>query len=392
MILNPDPTRPTHPASEQALHFDLHAHERPRLLRAAEAVSRKAPLTIVSVRNPRSAGGAHDFSSEADYWWPDPDNPGGPYRQRDGLSNPDNFTAHRALLLDFSENVGVLAAAALVCREPEQRWRYADAALAHLYAWFVQPATRMNPSLLYSQAIGGVCTGRAIGVIDTLHLAEVAVAVRRLDETGLIHADALAPLHEWFATYLDWLCTHPYGVEERDWHNNHGTCWALQAAAFARLTGNAEVIADCRRRLFEVLLPDQMAADGSFPQELSRTKPYGYSIFNLDVMCALAVLLTEPGEDPLRHALHDGRSLLRGIGFLAPYLADKSAWPFARDVMYWPEWPVRQPALLFGALSAGREDWLQVWRCLDPAPAVMEVRRNFPVRQPVLWLPGSGAF
>jgi len=25
-----------------------------------------------------------------------------------------------------------------------------------------------------------------------------------------------------------------------------------------------------------------MAADGSFPQELRRTKPYGYSMFNLD--------------------------------------------------------------------------------------------------------------
>src|SRR2546421_2300186 len=27
--------------------------------------------------------------------------------------------------------------------------------------------------------------------------------------------------------------------------------------------------------------PNQIAADGSFPQELRRTKPYGYSLFNL---------------------------------------------------------------------------------------------------------------
>lgn len=391
MSLRTDSTHPDEHARDEISGFDLHAHERPRLLRTAEALSRTAPCTIVSVRNPRSAGGAHDFSSEADYWWPDPDRPGGPYRQRDGLSNPDNFTAHRALLLDFSETVGTLAAAALVCREAEQRQRYADAALAHLYAWFVQPATRMNPSLLYSQAIGGMCTGRAIGVIDTLHLAEVALAVQRLGEAGLIHADALLPLRVWFASYLDWLNTHPYGVEEREWPNNHGTCWALQAAAFARFTGNEAVLADCRRRLFEVLLPGQMAADGSFPQELARTKPYGYSIFNLDVMCALGVLLRTPGDDLLHRALDDGRSLLKGVSFLAPYLISKSSWPYARDVMYWNEWPVRQPALLFGALAAGREDWLRAWQRLDPAPTVLEVRRNFPVRQPVLWLADSRA-
>ena len=32
----------------------------------------------------------------------------------------------------------------------------------------------MNPSLLYGQAIQGRYKGRSIGIIDTLHLAEVA--------------------------------------------------------------------------------------------------------------------------------------------------------------------------------------------------------------------------
>jgi len=48
----------------------------------------------------------------------------------------------------------------------------------HLHAWFVNPDTRMNASLLYSQAIKGRFTGRSIGVIDTLHLAEVALGRR----------------------------------------------------------------------------------------------------------------------------------------------------------------------------------------------------------------------
>ena len=31
--------------------------------------------------------------------------------------------------------------------------------------------------------------------------------------------------------------------------------------------------------------------DGSFPQELARTKPYGYSLFNLDAMAIIAQTL-----------------------------------------------------------------------------------------------------
>ncbi len=48
---------------------------------------------------------------------------------------------------------------------------------------------------------------------------------------------------------------------------------------------------------------------------------------------------------------------------------------------------MRQPSLIFGALAAGREDWLKIWQGLDPDPQVEEIRRNFPIRQPVLWLP-----
>ncbi|HPT28777.1 MAG TPA: twin-arginine translocation signal domain-containing protein, partial [Bryobacteraceae bacterium] len=31
----------------------------------------------------------NDFFSEGPYWWPDPNNPSGPYVRRDGVVNPD---------------------------------------------------------------------------------------------------------------------------------------------------------------------------------------------------------------------------------------------------------------------------------------------------------------
>src|SRR3954465_14268315 len=140
------------------LDFDLQAFERTRIVHVAETALASEARSITSARNPRSAGGPHDFSSEGDYWWPDPKNPDAPYIQRDGLTNPDNFVAHRQLLLSFVQNFGYLAGAYKVTHAE----RYAAAAVKHLHAWFVDPATRMNPSLEYSQAIKGRFTGRGI--------------------------------------------------------------------------------------------------------------------------------------------------------------------------------------------------------------------------------------
>ena len=46
---------------------------------------------------------------------------------------------------------------------------------------------------------------------------------------------------------------------------------------------------------------------------------------------------------------------------------------------------------LFGALAAGREDWLDLWRRLPADPAVEEVRRNCPIRFPTIWLSPLGS-
>ncbi len=190
----------------------------------------------------------------------------------------------------------------------------------------------------------------------------------------------------WFAAYLDWLTTSKNGTEERDERNNHGTCWALQAAAFARLTGNRDAIALCAERFRTRLIPDQIAADGSQPLELARTKPYGYSLFNLDALAALAQVASTPGDDLWRFATPDGRSLARALAFMVPYIRDRRRWPYAPDVEYFDQWPTRHISLLFGAQALGQPAYRHLWASLKPIPSVREVIRNMPLRQPTLWL------
>lgn len=353
-----------------------------RVLQAARSYLHEIPKTIVSAPAPRRSGGIHDYYSEGDYWWPDPKNPNGPYIRRDGESNPANFNAHRELLIRLSILAPALVAAWLLTKNRE----YAEHAAAHLRAWFVEPATRMNPDLQYAQAVHGIDTGRSIGIIDTVHLVEVAQAAIVLDETKAVAVADLEGTRSWFAEYLNWLTTSDHGREEREAKNNHGSCWLLQAAEFATLTRDDNTRDACRERLKKELFPGQVAPNGSFPLELARTKPYSYSLFNLDVLGMSAHVLSEAGDNLWTYELADGRGLEVCFRFMAPFIANKHSWPYRPDVEYFDALPVRQPSLLFAGLAYRKGEYVDLWQRLDPAPAIPEMIRNHPIRQPILWM------
>lgn len=352
------------------------------ILTEAAWALKQQPVTVTAQSCPRSAGGIHDFYSEGDYWWPDPKNPAGPFIQKDGLTNPENFTAHRLAMIRLSRIIGALASAYQVTGDK----KYVQQAMLHMKAWFINPATMMNPDLQYAQAIKGVATGRGIGIIDTIQLMEVVQGMEAMQNSPLVNKELLAGIKGWFSKYLGWLTTHPYGKDEMNAKNNHGTCWVMQAACFAKFTGNTEVTDFCRTRYKEVLLPSQMAADGSFPLELKRTKPFGYSLFNLDAMSTICQILSTPADNLWLYQTTDGRSIKKGIEFMSPFLKDKTAWHYPHDVMHWESWPVAQPALVFGAAAYNNTDWLDTWKKLDHAPSDEEVIRNLPVRHPLIWL------
>ncbi|RYZ19945.1 MAG: alginate lyase, partial [Chitinophagaceae bacterium] len=142
---------------------------RQQIIEEAAWAMQQEPVTVTAQTSPRSAGGKHDFFSEGDYWWPNPVRLDSPYIQKDGMTNPDNFVAHRQAMIRFSKIVGALSSAYLLTGDE----KYVQQAMKHCKAWFVDTATLMNPNLLYAQAIKGRFTGRGIGIIDTIQLMEV---------------------------------------------------------------------------------------------------------------------------------------------------------------------------------------------------------------------------
>ncbi|WP_421940107.1 alginate lyase family protein [Pedobacter sp.] len=355
---------------------------RKQVLAEAEWALSQQPITVTAASSSRSAGNKHDFFSEGDYWWPDPQNQQAPYIQKDGLSNPDNFVAHRWAMIRLSRIIGALASAYKITGSI----KYVNHAFVHLKAWFVDAQTLMNPNLLYAQAIQGRFTGRGIGIIDTIQLMEVAQGIIVMQDAKTVNRKTLGLIKKWFADYLTWLTTHPYGKDEMNAENNHGTCWTMQVASFARLTENKALLEFCSNRYKTVLLPTQMITDGSFPRETKRTKPYGYSLFNLDAMTMLCQILSDEKENLWTFQLSDGRSIKKGIEYLYPFVVEKSLWPFQKDVMYWDNWPVAQPFLIFGAKQFKNDSWLKTWIKLDHHPQNAEVIRNLPIRNPLIWM------
>jgi hypothetical protein len=368
--------------SNQSYKDDITETLKEQVLKEAEWAMKQEPVTVTAEYSARSAGGRHDFFSEGDYWWPNPKSPDSAYIQRDGMSNPNNFVAHRQAMIRLSKIVGALTSAYKLTGDK----RYVYQALKHCNAWFVDSATYMHPNLLYAQAIKGRFTGRGTGIIDTIQLMEVVQGLLSLLDQHAITGYDVAGIRNWFDQYINWLTTHKYGVDEMNAENNHGTCWVMQVASFAKFTGNKKMLNFCTDRYKNVLLPNQMATDGSFPRELKRTKPLGYSLFNLDAMATICQILSTKENDLWNYQLTDGRSIKKGIEFIYPFIIDKNKWPFQRDVMYWGNWPVAQPSLLFGALAYHKQDWFFTWASLDHDPQNEEVIRNLPVRHPLIWI------
>jgi hypothetical protein len=353
-----------------------------RILDAAQRYLIEAPITVTAAHSDRSQGGLHDYFSEGDYWWPDPKNPGGPYIRRDGFSNPANFNGNREALIRLSVMAPALAAAWRLTGDK----RYSTHFTTHLRAWFVDPATKMNPNLEYAQAIFGVSKGRGTGIIDTLHLVEVARAMRVLEAAGGVTAADVQPIRAWFADYVNWMATSSNGKDEEAAKNNHGTCWILQAAEFSQFAHRDDLTALCRDRFKTAIVPDQIAKDGSLPLELARTKPYSYSLFDTDVLSGICQSLSTPKDDLWTFKGPNGKGVADAVAFMFPYIADKSKWPFAKDVEYFDDLPARRVSLLFAGEALGRPEYVTVWQRLDPDPKVQEVIRNMPIRQPLLWV------
>jgi len=369
--------------SKSTAHPDVAAIDHDRILHAADQALTQPPTPLTSIPAPHSPGTPHDFYSEAADYWPDPAAPTGPYLSRPDPPNPAAFTAHRDALLNLSIAVSALTAAFVLTTDQP----YAAHAIAHLKAWFLDPATSMTPSLLYAQVIPPAKTGRFEGVVEAVPLAEIVQSI-----PFLTNADALAPadraaLDKWFSDYFDWLNTARLAGLARDTKSHHGTSWLLQASAIAHLNeADDRPLTALRHQYKTSTIRAQIVADGVFPHELTTPNPYRNSLFNFDMLAAICLLLSTRFESVWDYDLQDGPGMRSAVARHYPYILDRGTWPYRADAAYFTDLPLRRPGLLFAARAYERPEYADLWKTLPPDPTIPELQHTFPIRQPLLWV------
>ena len=289
----------------------------------ADVAMEEEPLSVTQAKSPASSGNPHDYFSEGPYWWPNPEDPDGPYIRRDGEYNPDRFDTHRNMVEDMSRNVLVLAQAGYYLDNEA----YTERAVEHIKVWFLNEDTMMNPHLEYGQAIRGVCEGRGIGIIETRILMSVVFAGCFIRESGKYDGE-ISQLKQWFAQYLKWLNESEKGIEEKMWFNNHGIWWTAQALSFAAFTDNKPLMEEFYDHYKKNIISKQLNSDSAFGDELGRTRSYTYSLFSLQACAIICEIARTQGVDLWSYETEDGRSLKRAYEFIYPGFENIFTWKY----------------------------------------------------------------
>ena len=353
------------------------------ILEKAERELGGNPLTITSF--PYPDGCPNNYHSDASYWWPDPEKPDGlPFIRRDGFLYPGRFMAHKDLLLEIVHRSETLYKAFLITGDR----KYSDGAVKALKTFFVTPETRMNPYLLYSQAIKGLCRGRSIGLIDTLQLVDIPLLLIAMKKNGAITESDFNAVAEWFTEYADWLYSGDFGKKELSEKNNHSITCALQLASFSLFSPRRDEIHKlCEIKIMKDYIPHQISSDGSMPEELHRTRPYSYSIFSLDSLVTLFQVLSYSGKDLWNIADGRGVGLRTAVDFLAPFLKNNCLWPYGHDVEGFERLPLSSSFPLFAGRAYNDRALLDLYDDLSVRkPENTAEDRNIPVKYPELYL------
>ena len=290
---------------------------------ADEALAVKELYTVMEKKQTPPSGDMHDYMTIAIYFWPDPKKPDGlPYIRRDGEINPETK--------DYKDkvNIGLMIksvetlALAYYFSDDE---KYAEKAVAQIKAWFLDPATKMNPNLNYAQAIKGKNDGRGIGLIESREFVLVIDAIGLLQHSKHWTSKDQTGIEDWFKAYLEWFSTSKNGIEEMNAKNNHGIWYDAQKLGFALFTKNNKAAKTTIESVKE-RLESQMDETYFFPLEMERTISLHYEAFILEPLFWIAQMGSFLNEDLWNYETPKGKSIKKGFEVLVPYLANEKDW------------------------------------------------------------------
>ncbi|MCY1719028.1 alginate lyase family protein [Prolixibacteraceae bacterium Z1-6] len=267
----------------------------------------------------------HDYMSMGPYWWPDPKKEDGlPYIRRDGEINPERDK------LDSSQKNKLITGV----RSLSLAWfftgneSYANKAAELLRVWFLDEETLMHPHLEYAQGIPGITPGRFIGVIDATSFYVLVDAIALLETSGALTASEQEGIKSWFKRYFRWLVESEHGVNEDNYKNNHSVAYDLQSSSIAYFLGDEDFTARKVREMPRRRIDPMIEEDGRQPEELIRTKAFGYSVGNLGNFFRVGEKGLKVGVNVFHYKNEKGGSLQKALDYLVQFIGKEDEWPY----------------------------------------------------------------
>jgi hypothetical protein len=302
------------------------------LRKAADTALTRRPYSVTAKTKMPASGDRHDYYSIGPYWWPNGNRPDRlPYVRRDGETNSESrgpeFDKDR--IQRFAADVELLALAAHHLGDR----RYAEQAAALIRAWFLDSATRMNPNLNFAQAVPGINAGRGEGIIELIVMPQVIESVGLVATTGALTPKEVGELKTWFGDFVGWMQSSANGRDEAAKTNNHGLYYDYMLTHFAVFAGKEELARSVASNFIDKRLATQMASDGSLPEELARTRSLHYSFFAMQAATRMATIGECVGADIWKMKTADGRSLAKGLDYLAGFAPTWASWPHPESAL-----------------------------------------------------------
>eukprot|EP00028_Trichosphaerium_sp_Am-I-7-wt_P008337 CAMPEP_0168535216 /NCGR_PEP_ID=MMETSP0405-20121227/18513_1 /TAXON_ID=498012 /ORGANISM="Trichosphaerium sp, Strain Am-I-7 wt" /LENGTH=404 /DNA_ID=CAMNT_0008562371 /DNA_START=340 /DNA_END=1554 /DNA_ORIENTATION=+ len=258
----------------------------------------------------------HDFYSRT-FYKPD----------ADGIQHPDVFAnKYDKVSLWKMENITSSLSLAYYLTGNEI---YAKRCAQQIKGWFIDPASRMTPHLLYASVEVELKRpiGRQYGIVEAHPFKTMIEAVGLIEHSPYWTKEDTKALKEWFRDFTFWMLTSQFGHLEERSGNNHQTGFYALLMRFLVFIDEKEVakryFSFAKYKLFK-----QFEPDGKQKRELKRPDAFWYVGYNLNFATELADLADSLGVSFWTFESVDKRTLRKAIDWCIPYILEQEKFQF----------------------------------------------------------------
>ncbi|MEI6541534.1 MAG: alginate lyase family protein, partial [Planctomycetota bacterium] len=280
------------------------------LERFAKSMLEERDRFITEKHTPGPSGDLHDYHTAAPYW-----SEGGTFH--DGIvqetrpdSDPSSSRFDRHCMLRLTRRCYGLAFSGRLMGRRDMLEKATDL----LRAWFIVPATRMNPSCRYAQLLPHKNGPSATGIIEFREFSFLPYTLKLLTDDGALGERDAEEIRAWLRRFLSDCEANGARARSLELRNNIGT-WADAIFSAISLASGDFDAAFMLARWCPVRLGMQLGPLSTQTYELERTRPLHYCLFNLSAWAAMARISGEFGLSIKDFVGCQGESLRSALGF-----------------------------------------------------------------------------